>query len=284
MKEPEPVPVEQVVEPVDAAPVEVKAAPVEVSDQVLVPQVAYSYLPYATNYPYYSAVQAPQQVTYAVQAPQQLAYAVQAPQYVDAPQVVEIPQATIPIEPAKAVEAPIQIAPPTYTIQTVAAPVESVQPAVPVVYSVQTSPALAAVEPEPQAIVSVPILTQYHSQDELGQYNVRIKYFFRGKRDFNPPDSIILSFRILYHLNEVIHPVFISLFECLSPFIFNRSSYYFFSLDILTKALPEMKSRQLMVLFPVLTTTLTPKEDYRFEIRNKIWDSKQAGRLSNYFC
>jgi len=170
-EEPEPLPVE----PATPAPVEYKAAPVEVSNQVLVPQVAYSYLPYATNYPYYTAVQ-----------PQQVAYAVQAPQY------VEIPQAAIPVEAPKVVETPIQYVPSTYTIQTVAAPVESVQPAVPVTYNVEATPAVAAVEQsEPQAIVSVPILTQYHSQDELGQYNFGYSDQSSSRNEVKSADGVV---------------------------------------------------------------------------------------------
>jgi len=131
------------VEPVATVQAEVKTAPVEVPSPVLVPQVAYSYLPYATSYPYYTAIQ-----------PQQVSYTFGLPQAVEAPKIIEVPQ---PVNQ-------VQVAPATYTI-------ESVQPvAIPEVYNIQPTPDAPVEQP---AIVSVPILKQYHSQDELGQYNVR---------------------------------------------------------------------------------------------------------------
>ena len=116
--------------------VAVEAAPVVAANNVIVPYVQYAHLPYATSYPYYVAQQAYAPV---VGAPIQAAYA----QLVDT---------AVP-----AVEQPKEA-----TAEDMSATTYTVEAAAPV------APAVAA-----QEIISVPILTQYHSQDELGQYKVR---------------------------------------------------------------------------------------------------------------
>lgn len=121
----------------EAAPVEVKAevpvvAAVQPQESVIVPYVQYAHLPYATSYPYYAA----QHVAYA-----QHAY-------------------------APVISAPVPVAAPQVYTQVVDA-------AVPAVEQPKEATVEEAVAAEPvaaQEIISVPILTQYHSQDELGAY------------------------------------------------------------------------------------------------------------------
>ena len=121
----------------EPAPVEVKVeepAVVAVKPQqsVIVPYVQYAHLPYATSYPYYVPQHAYAQHAYAP--------VVSAPVPVAAPQVyTQVVDAAVP-----AVEQPKE-----------ASPEEAVAPAEPA-----------------QEFISVPILTQYHSQDEAGAYKV----------------------------------------------------------------------------------------------------------------
>ena len=133
-------------------PVAVEAkseAPVVVAvtaNNVVVPYVQYVNLPYATSFPYYVAQPEYQQVVGAAVQP---AYT----QLVDASvQVAEQPKEANAAEITAAVS---QVYTVTADQQVADAPVA---PAVPVA----------------QEIISVPILTQYHSQDELGQYQVSV--------------------------------------------------------------------------------------------------------------
>jgi len=141
-------PVVVAAEPEPAA-VEVKAeeapvvAAVEPQQSVIVPYVQYAHLPYATAYPYYAA-QHHYAPVYSVPAPVQQVYT----HVVDA-----------------AVPAPIQQ---VYT-QVVDAAVPAVeQPKEAVVE--EAAPVAAVPVEATQEIITVPILTQYHSQDEQGSY------------------------------------------------------------------------------------------------------------------
>ena len=124
--------------PVAAVNTIVAANTVVAPQQVVIPYVQYANLPYATNFPYYVAQPAVQQV-------------VGAPALTTYTQLVEpTVQQSEPLGEANSEDVSVALAQ-TYTAE---------QPAV---------EAAAAV----QEIISVPILTQYHSQDELGQYQVR---------------------------------------------------------------------------------------------------------------
>jgi hypothetical protein len=125
--------------PVAAVNTIVAANTVVAPQQVVVPYVQYANLPYATNFPHYVAQPAVQQV-------------VGAPVLTTYTQLVEpTVQQSEPLVEANSEDMTVALA------QAYTAEQPTVEAAAPV-----------------QEIISVPILTQYHSQDELGQYQVRI--------------------------------------------------------------------------------------------------------------
>merc|ERR1712241_1074966 len=134
---------------------------------VMEPAVDYSYLPYATSY----------------------GYNLPAPYVVAAPAVHAAPAPVVQAAPAPVVQAA-----PARVVQ--AAPVPVVQAAQPVVQAVQ--PVVQAVQPVVQA-ASVPIVTaqtadltnsQFHAQDDLGQYNYGYSSPTSTKQELKTADGV----------------------------------------------------------------------------------------------
>jgi hypothetical protein len=155
-----------------AAPVEAVAAPVALpvaaSHNAMVPSVPYSYLPYATNYGYHGYGATP--VVQAAYAPAvQATYAAAPVVHHAASPVVHaaapVVQAAAPVVQATYAAAPV--------VQAVAPIVHAAAPVVhaasPVVQAV--APVVHAAAPVVHAAAPVVSGSQYHAQDEAGQYS-----------------------------------------------------------------------------------------------------------------
>merc|ERR1711994_834135 len=146
-----------------------------VEEKVMEPTVQYAYLPYAQNYEYYGAAQATP-VTY-TQASPIVAEA--------APVVAQAAPVVAPVSPVIQSAAPVVAQAASVAAQ--AAPV--VAQSVPVTY-VQAAPVVA----QPAPVVgqaAAPEGSQYHAQDDIGQYSFGYSDGNSVKQEVKTADGVI---------------------------------------------------------------------------------------------